>query len=799
MIKNYLTILVRTIGQKKFYTAVNVLCLTVGITFAMLIGLFIKTELNVNQDLKDVNRLFLVENTFNGEVTNYNFFSPPPLAKVACDEFPGQFTGYYRFWERNITVSHGDNHFRIQSMIGDSTLLTMFGFKVINGTGKLFGMPDVIIITRDAAMKLFGKPEVAGENISISTEARGIREYRIAAVIENPTQKNSVTDLMRMDTKIFLSLKNAEDFLPGANADAWDNGIISHLKLSDKVSTAEAESTLNNLMNHQAPVAVRENRKLNLAPLSDYYLITNHGSVIKLILTLSVIIILIMSLAVTNFTNISIASSISRLKEVGVRKVIGGSRGDLILQFLMEAVLLAIVSGLLSVCFYEMIHPAFAELLNTRLPSLFDEPLNLLATIGMSVLLIGCLAGFYPAVFHSAAKPIDSLKGKSKSMQGTLSFSKVLVTIQFIITVFVMIAGVVLYRQTDFFLEGDLGYEKSNIIIVSSVPRWWDEKGFQKMDAAQNEFLQSTDVEAVSLSWGAPGFGIGGTLGNEIYKAGSSPDQGIRINVAVVDENFANVYGIDVLEGNFLSGIGRYQSGNITLNRMAAKNLNVKTGDKIKFDGDSVVYTLAGVVSDFNYESMHEPIKPVAFMHNRDAMSYRFFSFKMKPGDPASSLAAVERLWKNVFPDEAFTYHFADERLRELYVTELQMRKASAVASILMLIIVMTGLTGLVSLNVSKRSKEIGIRKILGASVQGILMMLMREYGRLMIIAIFIAVPLAVYASTAWLQTFAYHVDLSWWMFAGPGLALLALTSAIVCLQSASTASSNPLNSLRYE
>jgi putative ABC transport system permease protein len=804
MIKNYITIMLRSMVSQKFYTVINVLCLTVGIAFALLIGIFISGELEVNQSLKGVDRLFLMQNRIAGQATNIEFFGPPILPKLAIEQYPAVFEDYYRFWDRNITVSKEDKHFRIQSMIGDPSFLRMFGFTVLHGDEKTaLNQPDCVIITEAVAKMFFDKTDVINETVSISTEQRGIRDYKITAVIEEPDDKNTVSDLMDMNAQIFLSVENRADFYSQSDPDSWDTPMITYAKLTSGEKEQEAESILNKILQANAPKPISENRTIDLDPLADYYLVTNHGAVMKLILSLSVIVIFILMLAITNFVNIAIASSFARMKEVGIRKVMGGVQQQLVIQFLFESLTLAVISGILSLGLYQILYPLFNELLNAHLPSLFNFKTEFWLWIVCGVLLIGLLAGAYPALFQSATKPMESLKARLKAAQGTISFSRVLIITQFVITGFVFIGAIVLSTQTSYFLERDLGYNKSHVVIVYSVPRWWTPEGFQKMEAARNVFLESSKIKAVSLSWGAPAWGMGGGTPNVVYKSGSSAEQGVNTYLTGVDESFDEVFGLKLLEGDFFfPANGTWRTGNLVLNESARNALAANVGDKLRFQGsDSIEYTVAGIIRDFNYESLHESVKPQVLIHNRDEsnMSYRFFSFQMEAGNMAGSVAEVERVWKKAFPAEPFNYSFADEKLQAQYATELQLKKASTIASVLMLIIVMTGVLGLVSLNVSKRNKEIGIRKVLGATVPNILMMFTKEYARLMIVSFILAIPLAWYFSNQWLQNFVYHIDLSWWMFVVPGILLLLFTVAIVSIQSYQTAVTDPVKSLKYE
>jgi putative ABC transport system permease protein len=410
---------------------------------------------------------------------------------------------------------------------------------------------------------------------------------------------------------------------------------------------------------------------------------------------------------------------------------------------------------------------------------------------------IGILSGLYPAIYQSATKAIDSLKGKSRSIKGRLQFSRVLIATQFLITLFIFTGAIILSKQVNYFLEKDLGFDKSQVLIVTSVPRLFNDEGFQKMESAKQEFLGSSKIKDVSLSWGAPGWNFS-PFDLDVFRLENSIDAAkIRSSLTSADEDYLDVFDIKLVEGEFLQTA---QLEKIVLNRTAQKALSAGIGDQVKFQGDDInVFTVGGVVEDFNYESLHEPIRPIVFMHTRALQMYRFFSFKLEPGSLAESVIEVEKFWKKTFPNDPFDYTFTDEKLKALYNTEVQLKKASSIATTLMIIIVLTGVFGLVSLNVSKRIKEIGIRKVLGASVSNILSLISREYAILMLVAAVVATPLAYLAADYWLNNFAYHIDVKWWIFVIPVGTLFMITILVVCIQSLGTALSNPVKSLRYE
>lgn len=799
MIKSYFIILLRTLQKRKFYSAINILCLTVGITFALLIGMFIHGEQQVNKTLRDANRLYLLESQLATN-PNRDFFSRARLPQQSLEQYPDLFESYYRFFDRNITISKGDKHFRIQSMVGDASFLTLFGFPVLAGNAETaLQKPNSIVITRKVAQQFFNNTDVVGQTLTVSTEQNGKQEYAISAVIENPDDKNSVSDFMNMDAQVFLSLENAKDFLPFFDVNSWDRFLISYIKLTPSASLTEAEKALNKIIADVSPNLNGEARSYHLAPLADYYLLTSQGAVKKLLWSLTITVGLILTLAVSNFINISIASSFARAKEVGVRKVIGGLQKQVVIQFLLESCVVAMASGMIGLLLYELSHPYFGTLLNATLPSVtqFEQFVWLIVAVG--TLSIGFLAGIYPAIFQSLTRPVDSLKGKFKSVQGTIRFSRLLIGTQFLITLFIFIAAVIVSRQVSYFMDKDLGFDQSQVIVVNSVPRLWNEAGFAKMESAKKEFLQSPGIQAVSLSWGAPdgNFSPGGS---KVHKMGTPAELGVVHTITSGDEDFKNVFGLKLMAGNFLSVSSQQPRNSVIINESAQKALQAQVGDQlIATDYGDTVYTVRGIVADFHFESLHNKVSPMIMVQPRDYQAYRTFNFKLNVNSSREAVQIVEQAWKKTFPDEPFNYWFADERLKSLYTTELQMEKAANTATALMLFIVVTGILGLVSLSVSKRTKEIGIRKVLGASLRDILSLVTKEYVFLILISFVVAVPLTYWLAMQWLGSFAYRVDLNWWMFALPGFLLLLFTVAIVAIQAYSTAATDPVKSLKHE
>ena len=797
MLSNYWKIMVRNLMKHKVYSGINVFGLTIGITFAVMIGVFCWGELQVNKQLKDVDRLYIVERDMK-DTSGMGFFAPTPIGRTLKEQYPTLVENYFRFYDRNIKVSKEDKHFVIQGIIGDSTFLTMFGLPVLYGDAKTaLSKHHSVVITEKMAKQFFNRVDVVGETLTLTNGLREKKEVVITAVLED-LQRNSVTDLVGINAQYIVPLQDVRDFLLTDMQTLEDDFIITYLKLRPKAQLNDVQRAMSRWIKNNGSPQQKRVANLNLKSLKDYYLITQNGAAQKMIFILSGIACFILLLAIINFVNISIASATVRLKEIGVRKVIGGIRKQIIFQFLSESLIITVMAGLFAIGCYELLRPAFEGLLNVSLPVFWKLDITFWKWFVVALVLVGVMAGSYPAFFMSSYRVIESLKGKLKSAKEGLLFSKGLMTVQFLVAIFIFCCSIVITQQVSYFLEKDLGYDKSFVLTVSSVPRIWTDEGIRQMNSAKHEFLTSSHVESVSLSWEIPNGNNGDDV--SLYRYGSDEDKSILMPLLKSDEDFDDVYKIKINEGEFFSEQnGSWKPNRIVINEATSKLLNLHVGDQARMRGTDTVFTVTGVVGDFNFFSLRDPVKPVVIMHPKDLHVYRFFSFRLKPGNLAESVEDVEKHWKKLFPEDPFDYAFMDDRLASLYKSEQQLKKASTLATGVMLMIVLIGVLGLVALNVAKRTKEIGVRKVLGASMLSIMTLFSKEYIRMILVAFALAVPSALYFVDSWLSGFAYRVTLHWWMFTLPGLGLLFVALGVVIIQSYKAASVNPVKSLRTE
>lgn len=798
MLRNYFKVMLRHMARHKINSFINIAGLTTGITFALVIGVYAWNEMQVNQQLKDVDQLYIFENTTK-DGSQPAFFAPSMLSKTLAEEYPHLVETYYRFFDRMVKMSANDKNFIFQSMVGDSTLIDMLGLPVLYGDGHTaLKDPGSVVITEDVARQLFGRADALGEHVSIASGSAGRKEFMVTAVLPK-LQSNSVTDLIHINAQVFLSFKNIDDFiLP--NPDNWQGTwCLSYIKLTKNTDPSEVEKLAMKLADERVPAQQKVDAQLHLRPLSEYHLLSGNAAVKKMILILSGIAFFILLLASINFINISISGTAARLKEIGVRKVIGGLKKQIVFQFLGESILLTLFSGICSLVIYEIFRNFFGGVLNTSLTSVFQFSFAFWRWFLVGVLLIGFLAGCYPSLLLSAYKAIDSLKGKLRSGSKSV-LSKTLITTQFTISTFVFICSIVISRQISLFLESDLGYDKSYIITVSSVPRIWSQEGVNSMRAAKQQFLTVPQVQDATLSWGVPN-GNGVSRDMNVRAPGTDRSEAQLVSFLATDEDYLDVFRIDMLEGSFFQKDGgTWNPNDIVLNETASKTLGVGVGDRvIPLFSDTVYFTVKGIVKDFNFNSLHQAVKPMGFLHTNQGLTYRFFSFRVNPGNVLEAVTAVERKWREVFPDDPFDYAFMEDRLAALYKSELQLKKASAIGTVVMTVIVVVGILGMVSLAVSRRFKEIGIRKALGASLWNILRLFSVEYVRVIVLSIVLAIPFAWFGITQWLEGFAFRVGLSWWMFAVPGVVLMAIALFVVIVSVRKAAVSNPVDALRVE
>lgn len=802
MFQNYLKIAWRNLLRRKFYSLLNSIGLATGLTFSLLIGSYLWGEYQVNRQLRHADRQCIVQSRWKEESRGMSITTLAPLGPALKAYYPTLVANYYRFHGVNATLSKGPNHFRESIQIGDSTLLTLYGFRLLHGDPRTaLNAPNAIVLTAVKAQKLFGRSDVLNQPLTVETPQAGKQTFVVTGVLDR-LPRNSVTNLLREPDEVFMSTGALRAF--GADMNNWQNPyIVTYVELQPGVTPRHLDKPLARLIARHTPADTRGNLTAYVTPLTDFYLKSDNGLVRRLMLALSVAGLFILLMAVVNFVTISISSSSDRLREIGVRKALGGLRRQLTVQFLLEALLLMAVAAGLSTGFYVLLRPLFSGMVGKEIPPLADLPWQYVGLLPLLILGVGGLAGAYPALHLSAYSAVDALKGRGTSVKEGRLFRQSLVTLQFAIAVFVFVGAVFVSRQIAYFRSADLGFSRKTLLTVSSLPRNWTPEGVRRMEAVREQLARISGIDAVSMSFEIPNGNEGNSV--RVYRTGQDSTRAISMKTLATDEHYTRTYQIELLSGQyFRQGSDQQDSTGIVLNRSAVRVLGFRTpadavGQTVRLQGSPRRFRVMGVIDDFHFNSLHRAIEPVAIGHVHNVPYYRFFSFQLSPGNPKRTITALEAKWRELFPDAPFEYAFMDETLDMLYQTELQLEKATHLATALALLIVGLGVVGQVSLSVTRRTKEVGIRKALGASVPDVIGLFLREYMWMMLIANLIAWPLAFWTIADWLADYAYHTALSWLPFGQVALMLAALTSLIITVQLTRTALMNPVNSLRAE
>ncbi|SFD74683.1 ABC-type antimicrobial peptide transport system, permease component [Chitinophaga sp. CF118] len=796
MLQNYIRIAWRNILKNRFYSLLNIAGLATGIAFAMLIMAYVWNELQVNTRLKNANKHYILQSKWKDPNMGYELASIGALPKALKEQYPTLVKNYYRWDGITTNVTVGEKSFREGLQIGDSTLLSMYGFKVLYGDATTaLRDPYSIVITDEMAKKYFGKTDVVGKAMTIESFSGSKHDFLITAILQI-NGKNSVVSLNDENkNELFLPLGALSYF--GRTLDNWTNtAIVGMIEVQDGVQPENLKKPVAALLKQNTAAQIYENLTPYFVPLKDYYLDKDNSLVKRMLYTLAAIALFILLMAVVNFINMSVSRSSSRMKEIGVRKVLGGLRRQLIWQFLIESTILVCFSSLLAFVIYLLASPAFGQLLDTKIlaPSAF--PLYFIVFPLLLIFITGLAAGLYPAFVLSALKSVDSLKGKLKTVKDNVLLRKSLVAFQFFTAAIVLIAAFIISKQVQLFFSRDLGYSK-DFIVSAQVPRDWTPAGINRMQGIRNQFAAMPEVKDVTLSFEVPDGNNSGSL--NIHRAESDSNTAVASFMLTTDQYYAATYGIPMAGGQFFNE--PVDTNKVVINETLARSLGWKNpedaiGRQVKMKLTSNIFTVAGVTKDFHFTSMQKAMQPIIFLHVKLSNIFRFYSFKVKG---TSSIAALQRKWSELMPGAPFEYKFMDDRLAKMYKTEIQLKQAAYTATLLSIIIVLLGVTGMISLSVQKRTKEIGIRKVLGSSVSGIVGLFVKEFMVVIAVAGLVACPVAYIIMQRWLNNYVYRIDITVTPFIITIAILAIVTGILIVLQTINAALRNPARSLKTE
>ena len=802
MLKNYFTVAVRHLLRHKFFSVINILCLAIGITFSLIIGIYVLGQYNINASLKDVSNQYVVKSNWKVKEMGLDITTFGPLPKTLKEEYPTLVANYYRYNPVTNVVSAGDKYFKEDIAIGDTGFISMYGFAVLHGN-RLHPFTDnnSAVITETMAMKLFGEKNVVNKVISILTTQNGEKQdYKVSAVLKD-IPYNSVTNLVGDTYSVFVPTEGNRYYGGGDPSTGWNAAYeIGMVELQPGKSPKELEAPLKQILAKYTTDNVQKNLTVELAPVRDYYVKDHGGAARKMIMILSLAALFILLMAVINFVNINIGTSSYRLKEIGLRKVFGGAKTQLIIQFITEAIILTIMAAIISLMAYQLLRPVFEQVLNAKLASVFRFGAEAVLFLVALVFITGFVAGVYPAFVMSSSKVINAVKGKIDSARGGLFLRKTMLTAQFTLAIIVFICALTVSRQVSYVFSKDIGYNKEQLLVISAFPKQWDSVGVNRMINVKNALLQLPSVKGASLSFEIPDRKPPNSIDMQLVNGHAGT---LLITSCGVDENYAATFGLKVLSGSCFAQSGGFIPNQIVLNESAVKALGLTVNSainrQIKVPSSGTILTIAGVIKDFNYSSLQNQVEPLAFFHVRDATAYRYLSLKLGTNHIVETVARIRDKWRQLSPGTPFEYSFMDEKFQRLYRSELQLKKAANIATVLNLIIVFLGIFGVVAFTLTKRTKEIAVRKVLGADVRNIITLFIRDYALLIFLANLIAWPLTYVITNNWLQSYAYRVNQDVIPYVVVCLFIFITAFSLIAIQCFKAGTASPVKSLRTE
>jgi predicted permease len=783
MIFNYIKIAFRTLLKNKGYTFLNIFGLAIGITCASLIFLWVEDEVSFNSSFEKQDQVYYVptHQEYEGEWRTFNS-TPGPLAEAMKSEIPG-IVKATRTKQRDFLFAVNDNVINSSGRFVDADFIDIFSLSFIEGSAEeAFKNPEAIVITQETAEQLYGvNIKVLGKVLKVDNSDN----YLISGVIED------------LPKNITFPINWIAPFERWGGNKEWTKEYGSFfadtfVELLPEADFATVDAQVRSLLEQKTDDS---DSKAFLHSIKDWHLRSNFENGkqvdgrITYVRLFTIIALIILLIACINFMNLSTARSEKRANEVGVRKAMGSGRSRLIIQFIAEALILAFIATLVSVILLFILLPQFNLLIEKSLVLGLAKPAHILVLLVIT-LVCGIFAGLYPAFYLSSFKPVEVLKGLKVTQGSAIFIRKGLVIGQFTISMVFIISTILVYQQIQHVKNRDLGYDKDQLISLNV-----NGNMIEKFSVIKQDLINSGAVTSVGLN--NSGILSGGNNGSNLQWTGGTNTEDVLISFRYISSDFLETAGMELVEGRGFSENMAKDSTSVLITESFAKLMGEGSAIGKKIDrGDT--YTVIGVVKDYLYGDMYGQSDPVLFFNYHGEASYMYLKTNPEIATNAM-LSKVEAVMKKHNPAYPFEYTFVDETFNAKFKSEQLIGKLSQLFAILAILISCLGLFGLAAYTAEQRSKEIGIRKVLGASVSGLVKLLSKDFLKLIGISILISIPIAWYAMDNWLQDYAYRIEISWWVFiiAGVGAILIALVT--VSFQAIKAALANPVDSLKTE
>ena len=801
MFRNYLTTALRNLQRNKLYTVINVLGLAVGVACFILIMLYVQDELSYDQYHSKADRIYRlvekIELEGQGEESSSN---PFPVAPTLKNDYPGLIEHAVRFFNFQVdkrTLKIGDLKFaEKQVFFADSNVFEVFDFPLLKGNPKeALAGPNLIVISEEMGRRYFGDEDPVGKII----EYEGNIPLEVTGVFDEiPTQSH-------FQFQALISFPTLKPMVGQTFYKNWVwNPNWTYLLLAEDVAPEELEGQFPIFIEKYYPDFIKTQITHYLQPLSDIHLNSHLDYEIEpnsnksTIYIFSLIGFFILLIACINFMNLATARSAKRAQEVGMRKVLGAHKGQLIRQFIGESMVMSFLSLLVALFLISIALPFFNQIAGKNISQdLLLAPQFLCMLLGIGV-VVGLLSGLYPALYLSSFLPVRVLKGKLKSSRGDRIFRKGLVITQFAISLVLIISTAVIYDQFDFMRSADTGFTKDQIVVIPTKPEI-----IPKIELFREELLKHPEIKNLTIMNEI--MGVHHNVHEYNYE-GMEPGKWIYFPSLIVNEDFVETFDLEIVAGrDFSREISTDDTASIIINETMVKHLGWGTPQKAlgkQFYTPRGKERVVGVIKDFHFVSLKDKIRPfVLDITSGSAKSFftKNIAVRISPKKMKESLAYMDKVWTSMSPDHPFDYTFLNSELDNLYRDESKLGDLVGYFSILAVFIACLGLFALASFTAEQRTKEIGIRKIMGSSIYGIIQLLAVDFMKLVFFANLIAWPLAWYMMQEWLTGFAYHTKMQWWVFLAAGLVVIFISLATVITQAYKAGRTNPVLALREE
>jgi putative ABC transport system permease protein len=810
MLRSYFKTALRFLLKNKTFSFINIIGLATGTLCCLYILLYVQDQYSYDKHHKDANDIYRVTSALQivGDKHN-NSTASPPIAPAIKRDFPEvvQFTRLIPTGllgnGKNLLKYHEKSFYEKDLVYVDSTFFDVFSYHFVYGknTSDLLAQPYSLVLQRPVAIKLFGDVDPVGKVISIDN-GFGKHDFKVAGVVDESLGKTSI------QANIFVTMRSGGfgQFVLDNTAWAGYNLACSYIKLRPGADAAALEKKLPDFLNKhgaQQLKALGMTKVLHLQPIASVHTTTSYEVELSktisptLLYILALIAIMIQLIACINFMNLSTARASKRAKEVGVRKVVGAGKGDLIKQFLGESFLLSLIGVLLALPLMYLVLPYLNDITHTNIQISFLNHFSIWLMLAGIVVVTGIVAGSYPAFYLSAFEAIKVMKGNFTSQVSASGIRRSLVVFQFVLSIALITGIVIIYSQLNFIKNKDLGFDKSQKLILS----FYTGGTQQKMTALATDLQQLSEVKTVSRSNEYLTQFVGRDHG--VYLAGGNQSTAVDAQNMNTDEKFLKANGIKLVSGRDFWVKDTLKT---LINETLCKRLGLDPakapGTRLysQYLGSPVSYVdVVGVMKDFNYNSLHGGVRPFMLYYTGDPNAFAFMTVSVDSKDYNALLKKMENVWQKDLPGVPFEYAFLDDEVQKQYETEITLSQIINSFTVMAILISCLGLFGLAAFSSEQRQKEIGIRKVLGASIPGIVTLLSKEFIKLVLISFVIATPIAWWGARIWLQGFAYKIPLSWWMFAIAGLMAIFITLFTVSSQAIKAALANPVKSLKTE